>query len=93
MAKSARAEALLIAGDVVAAEESARAALAESVSLQSGLPYSKRAGRAWLLLGRAQRRGESADAENAFASAVTNFSNTVDESHLALIECARPVSV
>jgi tetratricopeptide (TPR) repeat protein len=87
-----RAEALLIAGDAAAAEESARTALAASVSLQSGLPYSQRAGRASLLLGRAlQRLGKSAEAEEAFASAVTNLSNTVDETHPALIE-ARALS-
>jgi hypothetical protein len=87
-----KAEALLIAGDVAAAEKSARTALAASISLQSGLPYSQRAGRAWLLLGRAlQLHGESAEAEEAFASAITNLSNTVDESHPALIQ-ARALS-
>ena len=48
-----KAEALLIAGDAAAAAESARVALGASISLQSGLPYSQRAGRASLLLGRA----------------------------------------
>jgi hypothetical protein len=56
------------------------------------LPYSQRAGRASLLLGRAlQRLGKSAEANEAFAAAVSNLSNTVDESHPALIE-ARELS-
>ena len=87
-----KAEALLMAGDIAAAAESARTALDASISLQSGLPYSQRAGRAWLLLGRAlQRLGKSAEADQALASAVTNLSNTIDESHPALIE-ARALS-
>jgi serine/threonine-protein kinase len=91
-AEIGKAEALLIAGDIAAAADSARTALNASISLQSGLPYSQRTGRAWLLLGRAlQRLGESAEADEAFASAVTNLSNTVDESHPALIE-ARALS-
>jgi hypothetical protein len=85
------AEALLIAGDTAAAAESAQVARA-SISLQRGLPYSQRAGRASLLLGRAlQQLGKSAQANEAFAAAVTNLSNTVDESHPALIE-ARELS-
>jgi hypothetical protein len=87
-----KAEALLIAGDTAAAAASARVALGASISLQSGLPYSQRAGRAWLLLGRAlQRLGQSAGAQDAIESAVTNLSNTVDEKHPALIE-ARALS-
>jgi eukaryotic-like serine/threonine-protein kinase len=87
-----KAEALLIAGDAAAAAESARVALGASISLQSGLPYSQRAGRAWLLLGRAlQGLGKSTEADEAFASAVMNLSNTVDESHPALIQ-ARELS-
>jgi hypothetical protein len=85
-----KAEALFIAGDAAAAAESARVALGVSTALQSGLPYSQRAGRASLLLGRAlQRLGNSAEADETFASAVTNLSNTVDESHPALTEARK----
>jgi tetratricopeptide (TPR) repeat protein len=90
-----KAEALLIAGDIAAAAESSRKALDASISLQGGLPYSQRAGRAWLQLGRALRRlGKLAEADEALVSAFTNLSNTVDESHPALIEARScPVSV
>jgi hypothetical protein len=87
-----KADTLLAAGDPTAAAESARIALSAATSLQSGLPYSQRTGRAWLLLGRALRQlHESAEAQQAFASAITQLSNTVDESHAALIE-ARALS-
>ena len=82
-----KAETLLRAGDARAASESARAALSAATSLQSGLPYSQRTGRAWLLLGLALRElPQSTEADQAFASAVTHLSNTVDETHPALIE-------
>ena len=87
-----KADTLLAAGDPTAAAESARIALSAATSLQSGLPYSQRTGRAWLLLGRALRQlHESAEAQQAFAAAATHLSNTVDESHAALIE-ARALS-
>ena len=87
-----KAEALLVAGDARAASESARTALSAAMSLQSGLPYSQRTGRASLLLGRAlQQLHESAEADRAFASALAHLSNTVDETHPALIE-ARALS-
>lgn len=87
-----KAEAMLAAGDASAASESAGAALNAAMSLQSGLPYSQRTGRAYLLLGRAlQELHEPAKANEALASAVTHLSNTVDESHPALIE-ARALS-
>ena len=82
-----KAEALLAAGDAAAAAESARIALSAATSLQSGLQHSQRTGRAWLLLGRALRQlYQTAEADRAFSSAVTHLSNTVDESHAALIE-------
>jgi tetratricopeptide (TPR) repeat protein len=91
-AEIGKAEAMLIAGDAAAAAESARVALDASLSLQSGLPFSQRVGRASLLLGRALKGlGKSTEAQEAFASAVTNLSNSVDESHPALIE-ARELS-
>jgi eukaryotic-like serine/threonine-protein kinase len=87
-----KAEALLAAGDPAAAKESARVALSAATSLQSGLPYSQRTGRAWLLLGRALRQlHETAEAERAFTSAVMHLSNTVDENQAALVE-ARALS-
>ena len=82
-----KAEALLAAGNALGAAASARVALNASTSLQSGLPYSQRTGRALLLLGRALRHlGQTLPADEALTSAVEHLSNTVDETHPALIE-------
>ncbi len=82
-----KAEALLRAGDAHAASDSARTALNGALALQGGLPYSQRTGRASLLLGRAlEGLNEPAEADRARASALLHLSNTVDETHPALID-------
>jgi eukaryotic-like serine/threonine-protein kinase len=88
-----KSEALLGAGNARAAAESAQVALSVSTALQSGLPYSQRVGRSWLALGRAlQQLGDATQANQAFASATMHLSQTVEESHPALIQ-ARVLAV
>jgi tetratricopeptide (TPR) repeat protein len=90
--KLGEAEALLVSGDASAAAAAARNALAAATSLQSGLPYSQRTGRAWLVLGKALRQlGQTKAVDEALAQAVTNLANTVDETHPSLVE-ARALS-
>jgi eukaryotic-like serine/threonine-protein kinase len=82
-----QAEALLRAGDALAAKQTAQRALDTSVAVQIDFPYSQRAGRAWLLLGRAsQELGDPVQAQKAFVAAVDNLSHTVDENHPALLQ-------
>jgi serine/threonine-protein kinase len=86
-AELAKAETELVAGNEAAGEAEARVALATATSIQGSLPYSRRTGLAWLLLGRAlQMRGESQRAHDAFEAAIKNLSNTVDADHPALVQ-------
>jgi serine/threonine-protein kinase len=80
-----RAEANLAEKRVDAALADARSALEGAQSLQAGKPYSNRTGLAWLLIGEILReQGHDAEALQAFQSAVTHLSNTVDAGHPAL---------
>jgi eukaryotic-like serine/threonine-protein kinase len=81
------AEALLKAGDATAAAAQAHAAIKSASSLQGGLPYSQRTGRASLILGRAlQKLGDTSQAHRAFTAAANNLENTVDPAHPLLRE-------
>jgi hypothetical protein len=87
------AEVELLAGDATASAEAARQALNRASSLQTGVPYSLRTGRSWLILGRAlQMLGDHAKAHEAFAAAVSHLSNTVDADHPDLLEARRLAS-
>jgi eukaryotic-like serine/threonine-protein kinase len=71
-------------GDAI---DDARQALAISQTLQGGIPYSSRTGLAWLLIGRAfTAQGEPQQAHDAFQTAITHLSHTVDASHPALLD-------
>ena len=82
----ARAELNLKEGKLAAAEADARQALAVAQEAQGGLPYSDRAGLAWLVIGQVlAKRGEATGAAKAFHAAVENLSNTVDADHPMLL--------
>lgn len=86
-AKLGAAEVALRAGDPAAAERDAQAALDAAKSSQAGLPHSHLVGRSWLMLGQAwQVLGRSAQAHNAFESAVSDLANTVDDNHPLLVQ-------
>jgi tetratricopeptide (TPR) repeat protein len=86
-AELAKTETELLVGNAAAGAAEARLALGMATSLQGGLPYSRRTGLAWLLLGRAlQMRGESPEAHEAFDAALRHLSNTVDADHPALVQ-------
>jgi serine/threonine protein kinase len=72
------------------AGDDARQALAISQTLQGGIPYSTRAGLAWLMVGRVlTAQGDAHSAHDAFQSAVAHLSHTVDATHPALIDAQR----
>ena len=82
-----KAKADLLSGDAMAATQDARRALQTAQSIQGGVPYSDRTGKSWLILGLALKAlGDVRGAHDAFDSAVTHLSNTVDANHPALIE-------
>jgi len=70
-----------------AALDDAKRALGMAQKLQGGLSFSNRTGLAWLQVGRvlAEEQQEAA-AQSAFHAALTNLSNTVDETHPMLIQ-------
>lgn len=81
-----KAEAELVTADIRASIEDSRIALDNSVGLQGGLPYSRRTGLSWLMLGRGLRaEGDGTEARKAGQHAVTHLQNTVDADHPALI--------
>jgi eukaryotic-like serine/threonine-protein kinase len=76
------AEMQLRTGDAKGAEENARRALAQSIAMQGGLPYSTNTGQSYLKLSRALHQlGKLEQARAAHASAIEHFSHTVDEEH------------
>ncbi len=76
----------LTSDDATAAEAPARRALSIAESLQGGVPFSNRTGLSWLMLGRVlQKLGDATHAHQAFESAVTHLSNTVDAEHPSMI--------
>lgn len=82
-----KAELELLAGGAALAAKDARAALDVAIALQGGVQYSNYTGLSWLMLGRALKaRGETAQARNAFGSAVIQLSNTVDADHPGLLQ-------
>jgi TolA-binding protein len=81
------AELQLRTGDAMGAAESARRALARSIQMQGGLPYSSNTGHSYLKLARALRDlGQSEQARVALAKAIDNLSHTVDEEHPLLVQ-------
>ncbi|HEY6927794.1 MAG TPA: serine/threonine-protein kinase [Steroidobacteraceae bacterium] len=86
-ARLGRSEAELRRGDAIAAVDDARLALKTASATQGNLPYSENTGLSWMALGRAQLQlGHAADARQAFENAAAHLSNTVDDTHSALVE-------
>jgi serine/threonine-protein kinase len=80
-----RAEVAQLEGQLEAASNDAQDALRLAQSLQGGTPHSVHTGLAWLLEGEIRARtGATAASREAFASAVTHLTHTVDASHPAL---------
>jgi eukaryotic-like serine/threonine-protein kinase len=81
------AELQLRTGNPKGAAESARRALARSIEMQGGLPYSSNTGHSYLKLARAlQDLGEVEQARAALAHAIDHLSHTVDEEHPLLVQ-------
>ena len=77
-----KAEVDLAEQDSAAALANANAARLLATSLQGTLEYSNNTGLAWLTVGRALlAQGNRPEAHEAFLTAVSHLSNTVDESH------------
>ncbi len=86
-ARLGKSEAELRGGDAAAAAVDAQLALAAASGMQGNLPYSYYTGLACLAVGRAQLQlGHESDARQALENAVAHFSNTVDDTHPALVE-------
>jgi eukaryotic-like serine/threonine-protein kinase len=89
----ARSELNLREAKPTEAGDDARQALAISQTLQGGIPYSNRTGLAWLMLGRAlAAQGDAGPAHDAFQTAVSHLSHTVDANYPALMEAQRLVA-
>jgi tetratricopeptide (TPR) repeat protein len=81
------AELQLRTGDAKGAAESARRALARSIEMQGGLPYSSNTGHSYLKLARALRDlGQAEKSRDALAQAIDQLSHTVDEEHPLLVQ-------
>jgi tetratricopeptide (TPR) repeat protein len=81
------AELQLRTGDAKGAAESARRALARSIEMQGGLPYSSNTGHSYLKLARALRDlGQAEKSRAALAQAIDQLSHTVDEEHPLLVQ-------
>lgn len=92
-ARLGKSEAELRAGDPTAAQEDAQLALGTATTMQGDMPYSNLTGLSWLALGRAQLQlGNDAEARHALERAADNLSNTVDDSHPALLEARNLLS-
>jgi serine/threonine-protein kinase len=88
----ARAEVNLLEERLTAAEKDARRALTFAQATQGDLPYSSRTGIAWLMLGRVlAKQGHGLAAHDAYRSAITNLSNTVDTTH-PMLQMARQLA-
>jgi serine/threonine protein kinase len=86
----ARSELNLREAKLKQAGDDARQALAISQTLQGGVPYSNRTGLASLMLGRVlAAQGEAGAAHDAFQTAVSHLSHTVDATYPALLDAQR----
>jgi eukaryotic-like serine/threonine-protein kinase len=86
----ARSELDLREGKPDQAADDARRALAISQTLQGGITYSSRTGLAWLMIGRVLAvQGDTRAAHEAYQSAVSHLSHTVDATHPTLLDAQR----